>query len=59
MDEHGYEEILPPYMVNRTSMTGTGQLPKFEEDAFKIKEEDYFLIPQLKYQLQIYIVMKF
>ncbi|TYR78151.1 serine--tRNA ligase [Priestia megaterium] len=45
MDEHGYEEVLPPYMVNRTSMTGTGQLPKFEEDAFKIKEEDYFLIP--------------
>ncbi|NGY78223.1 serine--tRNA ligase [Bacillus megaterium] len=45
MDEHGYEEIHPPYMVNRTSMTGTGQLPKFEEDAFKIKEEDYFLIP--------------
>ncbi|MBU8908394.1 serine--tRNA ligase [Desertibacillus haloalkaliphilus] len=44
-DEHGYEEILPPYMVNRTSMTGTGQLPKFEEDAFKIREEDYFLIP--------------
>ncbi|WP_110114890.1 serine--tRNA ligase [Bacillus sp. CGMCC 1.16541] len=45
MDEHGYEEMLPPYMVNRTSMTGTGQLPKFEEDAFKIKEEDYFLVP--------------
>ncbi|WP_100400513.1 serine--tRNA ligase [Bacillus sp. FJAT-44742] len=44
-DEHGYEEVLPPYMVNRTSMTGTGQLPKFEEDAFKIREEDYFLIP--------------
>ncbi|UTR12401.1 serine--tRNA ligase [Evansella sp. LMS18] len=44
-DEHGYEEILPPYMVNRDSMTGTGQLPKFEEDAFKIREEDYFLIP--------------
>ncbi len=44
-DEHGYEEILPPYMVNRTSMIGTGQLPKFEEDAFKIREEDYFLIP--------------
>ncbi len=44
-DEHGYEEMLPPYMVNRTSMTGTGQLPKFEEDAFKIREEDYFLIP--------------
>ena len=44
-DEHGYEEILPPYMVNRQSMTGTGQLPKFEEDAFKIQEEEYFLIP--------------
>ncbi|MEB1806344.1 MAG: serine--tRNA ligase [Bacillaceae bacterium] len=44
-DEHGYEEILPPYMVNRSSMIGTGQLPKFEEDAFKIREEDYFLIP--------------
>ncbi|WP_147805267.1 serine--tRNA ligase [Alkalicoccus halolimnae] len=44
-EEHGYEEILPPYMVNRESMTGTGQLPKFEEDAFKIEEEDYFLIP--------------
>ncbi|RSL29632.1 serine--tRNA ligase [Salibacterium salarium] len=43
--EHGYEEIMPPYMVNRDSMTGTGQLPKFEEDAFKIREEDYFLIP--------------
>jgi seryl-tRNA synthetase len=44
-DEHGYTEVLPPYMVNRDSMTGTGQLPKFEEDAFKIREEDYFLIP--------------
>lgn len=44
-DEHGYEEMLPPYMVNRTSLTGTGQLPKFEEDAFLIQEEDYFLIP--------------
>lgn len=44
-DNHGYEEILPPYMVNRDSMTGTGQLPKFEEDAFKIQGEDYFLIP--------------
>ncbi|KAB7704005.1 serine--tRNA ligase [Bacillus aerolatus] len=44
-EEHGYEEMLPPYLVNRTSMTGTGQLPKFEEDAFLIEEEDYFLIP--------------
>ncbi|WP_221569290.1 serine--tRNA ligase [Alkalihalobacillus sp. TS-13] len=44
-DQHGYTEVLPPYLVNRDSMTGTGQLPKFEEDAFKIREEDYFLIP--------------
>lgn len=45
VEEHGYEEMLPPYMVNRASMTGTGQLPKFEEDAFLIESEDYFLIP--------------
>lgn len=44
-EEHGYKEILPPYMVNRDSMTGTGQLPKFEEDAFLIESNDYFLIP--------------
>ncbi|MFC4387764.1 serine--tRNA ligase [Gracilibacillus marinus] len=44
-DEHGYTEMLPPYMVNRQSMTGTGQLPKFEEDAFKLEEWDYFLVP--------------
>ncbi|MBM7572501.1 serine--tRNA ligase [Aquibacillus albus] len=44
-DEHGYQEMLPPYMVNRTSMTGTGQLPKFEEDAFKIQDWEYFLVP--------------
>ncbi|WP_252504988.1 serine--tRNA ligase [Sporosarcina sp. Marseille-Q4943] len=45
IEEHGYEEMLPPYLVNRTSLTGTGQLPKFEEDAFLVEEEDYFLIP--------------
>ena len=45
VDEHGYTEILPPFIVNRDSMTGTGQLPKFEEDAFKIAGENYFLIP--------------
>jgi seryl-tRNA synthetase len=45
VDEHGYTEVLPPYMVNRASMIGTGQLPKFEEDAFLIENEDYFLIP--------------
>jgi len=45
-DEHHYTEMIPPYMVNRKSMTGTGQLPKFEEDAFHINEGwDYFLIP--------------
>ena len=43
--EHGYTEVFPPYMVNRASMTGTGQLPKFEEDAFKVSNMDYFLIP--------------
>lgn len=45
IEEHGYQEVMPPFIVNRTSMTGTGQLPKFEEDAFKIHGEDYFLIP--------------
>ncbi len=43
--EHGYLEILPPFMVNRQSMTNTGQLPKFEEDLFKIEGWDYFMIP--------------
>jgi len=41
----GYTEIFPPYMVHRRSMLGTGQLPKFEEDAFKVTNTDYFLIP--------------
>jgi seryl-tRNA synthetase len=45
VEEHGYQEVLPPYLVNRASMTGTGQLPKFEEDAFLIESEDYFLVP--------------
>ncbi len=43
--EHGYLEVLPPFLVNRKSMTGTGQLPKFEEDLFKLTDPDYFLIP--------------
>lgn len=43
--DNGYTEIFPPYMVNRASMTGTGQLPKFEEDAFKVVNNGYFLIP--------------
>ena len=45
VDKHGYTEVFPPLMVNRASMTGTGQLPKFEEDAFKVVDTDYFLIP--------------
>jgi len=44
-EKNGYREILPPYIVNRTSMICTGQLPKFEEDAFKIVNDDYFLVP--------------
>ncbi len=43
--EHGYTEVLPPVLVNRASMTGTGQLPKFEDDAFHLPKEDLFLIP--------------
>ncbi len=44
-EKQGYTEISPPFMVNRQTMTATGQLPKFEEDAFNIKNNDYFLIP--------------
>lgn len=43
--EHGYVEVLPPFMVNSGSMTGTGQLPKFAEDMFKVENTDYYLIP--------------
>ncbi len=43
--EHGYTEIFPPFLVNRASMTGTGQLPKMEEDMYKLKDDDLFLIP--------------
>jgi seryl-tRNA synthetase len=45
VEEHGYEEAIPPYMVNRDSLIGTGQLPKFEEDLFKIQDWEYYLIP--------------
>ncbi|MDQ0158400.1 serine--tRNA ligase [Alkalibacillus salilacus] len=44
-DRHGYEEMMPPQIVNRDSLTGTGQLPKFGEDVFKLEDWDYFLIP--------------
>jgi len=43
--EHGYQEILPPFMANSKSLFATGQLPKFEEDLFKLKDHDYYLIP--------------
>jgi seryl-tRNA synthetase len=43
--KHGYTEVFPPFLVNRKSMTGTGQLPKLEEDMYALKDEDYFLIP--------------
>ena len=45
IDKHNYVEILPPFIVNRKSMIGTGQLPKFEEDAFKVSKTNYFLVP--------------
>ena len=43
--QHGYREVMPPLMVNRAAMTGTGQLPKFEEDLFQMRDEELFLIP--------------
>src|SRR5207249_2891208 len=42
---HGYQEVMPPFMVNRAALTGTGQLPKFEEDLFRLRDDEYFLIP--------------
>jgi len=42
---HGYEEVVLPFMVNRAAMTGTGQLPRFEEDLFRLRDDEYFLIP--------------
>ncbi|WP_300674127.1 serine--tRNA ligase [Desulfoluna sp.] len=44
-EEHGFSEVLPPFIVNRNSLKGTGQLPKFEEDLFKLEGQDYYLIP--------------
>ena len=43
--KHGYKEIFPPFLVNRASMTGTGQLPKLEDDMYRLKDDDLFLIP--------------
>ena len=44
-EKHGYTEVLPPFMVNRDAMTGTGQLPKFEDDMFHVTAKDFFMIP--------------
>mgnify|MGYP006290742893 CR=1 FL=1 len=44
-EEHGYREVFPPFIANADSMTGTGQLPKFEKDMFKLEGRDYYLIP--------------
>jgi len=45
INKHGYTEVFPPFLVNRASMLGTGQLPKLEEDMYKLKDDDFFLIP--------------
>jgi seryl-tRNA synthetase len=45
IDKQGYKEVFPPFLVNRRSMTGTGQLPRLEEDMYRVAEEDFFLIP--------------
>lgn len=45
LDEHDYSEVIPPFIVNKDTMTGTGQLPKFEEDLFKLQGTEYYLIP--------------
>ena len=45
LEEHGYQEVIPPFIVNRNSLLGTGQLPKFEEDLFKLEGHEYFLVP--------------
>jgi len=50
-DTHGYEEIIPPVVVNTDSLKGTGQLPKFEDDQFKLGDSDYYLSPTAEVQL--------
>jgi seryl-tRNA synthetase len=54
-EKHGYTELIPPYIVNRQTLTGTGQLPKFEEDVFKLQEErEFYLIPTAEVPLTNY-----
>jgi len=54
VNEHGYTEMLPPFMVNRACMIGTGQLPKFEEDMFHLPSKDFFLVPTAEVPLTNY-----
>lgn len=54
INEHGYEEMMTPFIVNRDSLYGTGQLPKFEEDLFKLENSDYYLIPTAEVPLTNY-----
>lgn len=54
VSQHGYTEMLPPFMVNRASMIGTGQLPKFENDMFHLPSKDFFLIPTAEVPLTNY-----
>lgn len=58
-EQHGYTEILPPYLVNRVKPYRDWQLPKFEEDVFLVEKEDYFLIPTAEVPVRITIVMKY
>ena len=57
--KHGYTEVFPPFLVNRASMTGTGQLPKMEEDMYRLKEDDLFLIPTAEVPQLISFVMRY
>lgn len=54
INEHGYQEVIPPYMVNSRAMFGTGQFPKFKEDVFQVQDEDYTLIPTAEVPLTNY-----
>ena len=54
INEHGYEEMMTPFIVNQDSLYGTGQLPKFEEDLFKLKDTEYYLIPTAEVPLTNY-----
>jgi len=56
--KHGYTEIFPPFLVNRASMLGTGQLPKLEEDMYKLKDDELFLIPTAECRSPIFFATR-